>query len=51
VQKQRAKREIALAGEQIDIESDLAKRLAKIKAKAESGLQKDYSAKERMRHL
>jgi hypothetical protein len=43
VQKQRAKREIALAGEQIDVESDLALRLAREKAKAETGLQKDYS--------
>ena len=31
--EQRAKREIALAGEQIDVESDLAKQLARIKAK------------------
>jgi hypothetical protein len=31
--EQRAKREIALAGEQIDVESDLARQLARIKAK------------------
>ena len=37
--EQRAKREIALAGEQIDVESDLAKQLAEIKNK-----QKDYFA-------
>jgi hypothetical protein len=41
--EQRAKREIALAGEQIDVESDLALRLAREKAKEETGLQKDYS--------
>jgi len=37
--EQRAKREIALAGEQIDVESDLAKQLAEIKNKT-----KDYFA-------
>ena len=41
--EQRAKREIALAGEQIDIESDLALRLAKEKAKADAAYQKDYT--------
>jgi hypothetical protein len=41
--EQRAKREIALAGEQIDIESDLSKQLAEIKAKAEEQYLKDSS--------
>jgi hypothetical protein len=41
--EQRAKREIALAGEQIDVESDLAKQLAEIKAKADAAYQKDYT--------
>jgi len=41
--EQRAKREIALAGEQIDIESDLALRLAREKAKADAAYQKDYT--------
>jgi hypothetical protein len=41
--EQRAKREIALAGEQIDVESDLALRLAKEKAKADAAYQKDYT--------
>ena len=41
--EQRAKREIALAGEQIDIESDLSKQLAEIKAKADAAYQKDYT--------
>jgi hypothetical protein len=41
--EQRAKREIALAGEQIDVESDLARQLAEIKATTESGLLDDYS--------
>jgi hypothetical protein len=38
--EQRAKREIALAGEQIDVESDLAKQLAEIKAKADASISK-----------
>jgi len=41
--EQRAKREIALAGEQLDIESDLALRLAREKAKADAAYQKDYT--------
>jgi hypothetical protein len=41
--EQRAKREIALAGEQIDIESELALKLAKEKAKADAAYQKDYT--------
>ena len=41
--EQRAKREIALAGEQIDVESDLALKLAKEKAKADAAYQKDYT--------
>jgi hypothetical protein len=39
----KAKRDLALAGEQLDIEQDYAKDIAKIKATTESGLQKDYS--------
>jgi hypothetical protein len=39
----KAKRDLALAGEQLDIEQDYAKGIAKIKATTESGLQKDYS--------
>ena len=41
--EQRAKREIALAGEQLDIESELALRLAREKAKADAAYQKDYT--------
>ena len=41
--EQRAKREIALAGEQLDIESELALKLAKEKAKADAAYQKDYT--------
>ena len=41
--EQRAKREIALAGEQIDIESELALKLAKEKAEADAAYQKDYT--------
>jgi len=41
--EQRAKREIALAGEQLDIESELALRLAREKAKADAAYLKDYA--------
>ena len=41
--EQRAKREIALAGEQLDIESELALKLAKEKALKESGYLKEES--------
>jgi hypothetical protein len=43
VQGVEAKRDLALVGEQLDIEQDYAKDIAKIKATTESGLQKDYS--------
>ena len=39
----KAKRDLALAGTQLDIEQDYAKDIARIKATNESGLQKDYS--------
>ena len=39
----KAKRDLALAGAQLDIEQDYAKDIARIKAKTESGLQKDFS--------
>ena len=39
----KAKRDLALAGAQLDIEQDYAKDIARIKATNESGLQKDYS--------
>ena len=40
----KAKRDLAIAGTQLDIEQDQAKEIARIKARQESGLQKDYSA-------
>jgi len=39
----KAKRDLALAGAQLDIEQDYAKDIAKIKATTESGYQKDYT--------
>ena len=39
----KAKRDLALAGAQLDIEQDYAKDIAKIKTTNESGLQKDFS--------
>jgi len=41
--KDKFKRELALAGEQLDIEQEQALKIAQAKAKTDSGLQKDYS--------
>jgi len=42
--RDKARRDIAVSGEMLDIEGDIKKDIATIKAKQESGLQKDYSA-------
>jgi len=41
--KGKLKRDLALAGEQLDIEQEQALKIAQAKAKTDSGLQKDYS--------
>ena len=42
--RDKARRDIAVSGEMLDIEGDIKKDIAAIKAREETGLQKDYSA-------